>query len=218
MDFLRSLIFVRCLFGLVAFSLSNLVRAEIPQVKDPKLAQCIAQAATKYNWTKAEEVTSLVCHNKKISTLDGIEYFSSLEKLSLHKNAVEAVELPRLPNLRMLNLGRNRLDELKVEGLPKLEQLYVFGNNLTRLELIDLPALILLKGNNNKLTQLQYKGLPAVEKMHIFDNQLETIDIYNLPSLVYMDCRQNPMPDPLYDEMDAMEKVTFHHDGNAEDW
>ena len=214
--FKESVSFLRIFFGLCVFT--TVAYADFPGVKDPNLAKCIANSAEKHQWSKAEEVTALICHNKKISSVEGIDRYPNLEKLSLHKNRIDSFNLSGLSKLQVLNLGRNQLTELRLEVFPALEQLYVFGNNLTKLELYDLPALNLLKANNNLMTQLSYRNLPNIQKMHIFDNQLETIDIYNLPALIYMDCRQNPMPDPLYDEMDAMEDVTFHHDGNAEDW
>lgn len=187
-------------------------------VADPNLTTCIQTIARKKGWRTAESVEALTCHGKKIKSLVGIEKFSNLKRLSLHKNQIVQADVSALKKLEHLNLARNQLANLKVQDLPQLKQMFVFGNKLTTLTLKNLPQLALIKANSNQLTSFNYTQLPSLKKIHIFDNQLEDIDIYHLPKMIYMDCRQNPMPDPLYEEMDEMNGVTILHDGNAEDW
>lgn len=187
-------------------------------VVDPNLTICIQKSASKKGWTTAESVETLICHSKKIKSLEGIEKFTNLKKLSLHKNQLKQADVSALKKLEHLNLARNQLTSLVLQDLPELKQLFVFGNKLASLKLQNLPNMLLLKANSNKLVAFEYSSLPLLKKIHIFDNQLEDIDIYHLPKMTYMDCRQNPMPDPLYEEMDEMNGVTILHDGNAEDW
>lgn len=194
--------------------------AEELSVADPGLQSCLQKMAKKNNWSLPHQVTELTCHSKSVKTLQGLEAFTKIETLSLYNNKLTEVdiELSKLQQLHTLNLARNQIEQLRIDGLQSLHKLYLFDNGMDTLELLNLPQLQILKANNNDLKNFNYDVTPELQKMYIFNNKLETIDIYNLPTLLYMDCRQNPMPDELYDEMDKMDTITFLHDGNAEDW
>lgn len=185
---------------------------------DAALRDCMSELMQKQGWTSADEVTEIECHSKGIESLEGIEQFTTLEKLSLYNNAIGSVQLSGMPRLKHLNLSLNRLSSAVLLDLPSLEELYLFRNNIKALVLEDFPSLTTLRANSNRLESFQYQKLPALEKIYLFDNELETIDINNLPRMQYMDVRENPMPDKLYEDMDAMTQTTILHDGNADDW
>lgn len=185
---------------------------------DTNFKQCVQELAQQKNWQSVAEISSIECHSKNILSLAGIEQFSGLQKLSVYNNQLTQVDINRLPNLRHINLAKNKINQVAFSELPMLEELYIFGNKMTALNLTGLPALKLLKINDNRIVQFTYKDLPALEKIYMFNNVMEHVDIYHLPAMKYMDARQNPMPDPLYEEMDKLTGVTFLHDGNAEDW
>lgn len=187
-------------------------------IADAKLAVCISETGKKNGWKTPEEFTKLVCHNKGIVSLEGLEQYTKLSTLSLHKNRIKNVDLSYFPRLKSLNLARNELQTLKVVGLLELEEFFVFSNVLTSLLLRDLPKLESFRANSNKIVAFEYSGVPALEKIYLFDNALEHIDIDVPPNMRYMDVRQNPMPDELYEEMDKRSGVTILHDGNADDW
>lgn len=185
---------------------------------DANLTNCVRELIAKHQWQSVEQITSVECHSKKIAALDGIAQLVKLQKLSLYNNLLTRAELTGLPELRHLNLAKNRIADVSLSNLPALAELYLFNNQLTQLHLQPLPALKLLKINENRILNFTYAELPAVEKIYMFNNLMEHVDIYRLPRMTYMDARQNPMPDPLYEEMDKMKGVTYLHDGNAEDW
>lgn len=185
---------------------------------DNNLTSCVQEIISKKQWRSLEQITSVECHSKKITSLVGIEQLVKLQKLSLYNNNLTQAELGNLPELRHLNLAKNQISQIKLIKLPALAELYLFGNHLEKFHLQQLPALKLLKINDNRILTFTYQDLPAVEKIYMFNNLMEHVDIYHLPAMTYMDARQNPMPDPLYEEMDKMKGVTYLHDGNAEDW
>lgn len=188
------------------------------ELSDAAFQQCLSDLMQEQGWTSVDEVTEIECHNQEIKSLDGIEQFTALEKLSLYNNAIASVQLSAMPRLRHLNLSLNRLSSAVFMDLPNLQELYLFRNNIMELSLENFPALTILRANSNRLQSFQYQNLPALEKIYLFDNELETIDIHNLPRMQYMDVRENPMPDKLYEDMDAMTQSTILHDGNADDW
>jgi Leucine-rich repeat (LRR) protein len=203
---------------LVVILLSGNALAADFAVDDAQLQKCITKLAMQNQWKTAEDVVEISCHNQNIRSLNGIEQFVNVARLSFHRNMINSVKLDRLTRLTHLNLSRNNLTELHIADFPELAEVYVFRNNLRTLTLSNLPKLANINANTNKLVEFTYSNLPLLEKIYIFNNTLETVDIHKLPALKYMDTRQNPMPDALYDEMNALRGVTILHDGNAEDW
>lgn len=187
-------------------------------VDDPGLQECVNTLAKKHQWHTAESFVSIVCHNKGIETLAGLENFINVKKLSFHKNNITHASFSSFPNLEHLNIARNKLETLELSKLPNLKELYFFGNNIHKVHLGDLENLARLKASSSEIEVFSYNNLPKLEKIYLFDNKMETIDIYKLPAMKYMDVRQNPMPDELYEDMDRVKGVTILHDGNAEDW
>lgn len=218
--FLRSLLLLPALLSLFLTIVAQPVSAQAlnVQVPDAQLQNCLTELAQKHQWTSADAVTEISCHNKKIRSLTGIEQFANLGKASFHNNNVDQLNLSGLQKLRHLNLSRNSLRQIELANLPALEELYLFRNQIQKLHLSKLPALKLLKANSSSMKEFTYEQLPALEKIYLFDNKLKHMDIYNLPAMQYLDARQNPMSDQLYDEMDLMSGVTILHDGNADDW
>jgi len=187
-------------------------------IPDTAFKQCLSELAAQQQWSDAAAVREIVCHAKGINSVDGINAFVNVEKISLYNNSIAALDLVTLPKLRQLNLARNKLKSLSLPELPLLNELFLFNNQMQQLDLPALAQLQTLKANSNKLTAFRYRGLPLAEKIYLFDNKLPTMDIDHLPKLHYMDVRQNPMPDDLYQRMDAMKAATILHDGNAPDW
>ncbi len=190
---------------------------ELP-VADPKFKQCLLQLATKHHWSRPEDFTEVVCHNKDIVSVEGINDFQNISKLSLYKNTISNLNLIGLKQLKHINVAKNALESITLNNLSTLSELYLFNNNLHKLTLENMPALSQVKVNSNQLTSVNFKHLGALAKLYLFDNKLEHLDIKTIPSLKYIDVRQNPMPNEFYDELDAQSGLTALHDGNSEDW
>ena len=187
-------------------------------MEDAALNTCINKLMVKNDWATAQDVTSIKCHNKDISSAAGIQQFRNITSLSLYKNAIETFTLSEFEKLEILNLAGNKLDELTIANLPALKKLYAFGNGLTRLHLDATPQLAEVKANNNKLTSVTFSSTPHLTKLNLFDNELDYLEVESLPELRYLDVRQNPMSDEFYDFLDQRDRLTVRHDGNMEDW
>ncbi|MDR2962402.1 MAG: InlB B-repeat-containing protein [Bacteroidales bacterium] len=88
------------------------------------------------------KVTEITVHNKAISNLQGIEYFTNLMYLDCAWNTITSLDLSELSNLRELGCSHNQLSSLDVSNLKDLEVLYCDRNKLVTL---DLTANTLLK-------------------------------------------------------------------------
>ncbi|TQV71173.1 hypothetical protein FKG94_20000 [Exilibacterium tricleocarpae] len=211
---------IRAFTGILLGTFISCLAAADPKlpVTDPQLAACLTQIAQKQQWVEPADFTEIVCHNKGIESLQGIDAFANVTKLSLHKNRLAELKLVGLRQLKHLNVAKNSLRAVHLEGLDNLAELYLFNNRLTALELRNMPVLVRVKANSNRLRSITLADVGALTKLYLFNNKLETMDITSLKALVYLDVRQNPMPDEFYDFLDEQPGLTALHDGNAEDW
>lgn len=214
MDLLKLIAFC----GLVLSAVS--ANAEWP-VSDAALSKCLTEIAAKKGWATPGEFTEVKCHSRKIKSLQGLEAFVELTKLSLYRNSIRDIPdqlLLALPKLEALNLANNKLSNLKIIDSLSLKKLYVFKSSLVYLTVENCPALNLIKANNNMINRFEVTGAPAMSKLFLHNNKLEVLDMKSLPALRYLDARHNPMPDAFYDQLDAIKGLTALHDGNTEDW
>lgn len=137
--------------------------------------------------------------NDGIQRLDGLEWFTNLDSLSLENNRIETIDnLRMLVNLDTLDLRRNNITHVRsLSHLTQLTNLSILGNefdaesgigdlsSLKELTLIDLRGSGLKDvGNLSELTKLKILLLE--------DNQLSDIgDLSNLTELEFLDLEAN---------------------------
>ncbi len=140
------------------------------------------------NSSSIQSVNILNIEISNISSLVGIEYFTSLVELNCHNN--QLTSLPALPaTLIELKCHSNQLASLP--ALPaSLELLYCYNNFLASLP--PLPAtLIYLYCRNNQLTSLP--ALPAsLEQLYCENNQLTNLPAFS-SSLSILSCTNNQL-------------------------
>jgi hypothetical protein len=130
--------------------------------------------------------TAINCSYAGISSLEGIQYFDSLNILDANNNSIS--ELAKLPqNLLRLNVVINQLTYFP--SLPEnLTELYCHSNQLDSIPLLPQNLLYLAAGTN------QVKNLPSLPSNLIglyCDNNLLT-SLPNLPStLTWLSCEYN---------------------------
>ena len=89
-----------------------------------------------------------------ITSLDGIECFTSLEVLFCSDNQLSNLDLSGLSSLELLWCEDNELPSLDLTGLGSLEYLYCYANQLPSLDLSSLTGLAYLNCSDNQLTSL----------------------------------------------------------------
>lgn len=217
------LIYLSCFIAVFLLGGLPISRAEtqnqlLSKIIDPNLRQCIFKLMENHGWSKAAQVQSIKCHNKKINSAEGIEQFSNIHTLSLYNNNLQSIRIEQFGKLESINVANNGLKGVTLLEAPKLNKLFLFKNKLSDLSLNNLPSLTQVKANDNNLELLTVTATPNLIKLYLFNNQLESIDLIATPQLRYLDVRQNPMPDDFYDFLDEQDNLTARHDGNADDW
>jgi len=99
-------------------------------------------------------------------------------QLSFSTNAIEKMPQLRLPNLKILSLGRNKIKKLELKGLEgTLEQLWLSYNDIDKLDGIEnMRALSALYLSNNKIAKWselnKLAGLKNLDELILFGNPI----------------------------------------------
>lgn len=133
-------------------------------------------------------LTGLDVSDCSLTSLAGIEYFTSLQTLRCHKNDLTMLDVSKLTNLEFLNCSNNSLESLDVSSLANLYDLSCYDNELTTLSLP--TTLTYLYCYNNKLSTLDVGALTELKTLICYNNQMEALDITQNTALEYLLCGQ----------------------------
>ena len=128
---------------------------------------------------------------KEIDSLEGIEYFTALEKLYCEGNNLTALDVSHNTALVVLNCSYNKVTALDVTHNPALAQLEIQENQISTIDVSRNPALTNFNCGNNALTALDVSHNPALEDLDAYNNQLTKLDLSHNPTLTDLNVRDN---------------------------
>jgi uncharacterized repeat protein (TIGR02543 family) len=138
--------------------------------------------------------TNIDVQNKNISSLQGIEYFTSLATLNCRSNNLTSLDVSQCPNLTELDCYFNsQLTNLTLGYKPALTSLYCFSNNLMNLDVSQCTALEILWCNYNRLMSLDVSQCPNLKELRCYNNQLTGLNMSSNPQLTVLYCDYNPI-------------------------
>ena len=132
-------------------------------------------------------------HGEKISTLKGIEYFTSLEMLSCPLIQLSELDVSQNKALTYLDCEQNQLSELNVSGCSALRYLDCLRNELSALDVSNHRALTELYCDTNQLSKLNVSGCSALTKLDCYINNLSELDVSSCSALTTLDCHINDL-------------------------
>lgn len=138
-------------------------------IQDENLANCV-----KENGIKDTGAQTLICADKDIEILDGIEQFANLRVANLSQNKIQNTQpLSKLSRLVALDVSENSLHRLN--GIDQLSELYK------------------LNVNNNQLADVDnLQQLKKLKRLYIRNNLLQSLSfVSNLESLENLDAENN---------------------------
>ena len=160
------------------------------------------------------EVTEIDVSEMGISSLQGIEYFTSLMTLYCGLNQLTELDVSKNTSLMslecstnqlttldvsknlylgMLGCGYNQLTALDVSKNTNLSFLEFTNNKLTAIDVSNNTNLMALGCMSNQLTELDVSKNTSLMSLNCSDNQLTTIDVSNNTSLMYLECGANQL-------------------------
>ena len=128
-------------------------------------------------------ITKINVRNKKIKSLEGVEYFTALDSLVCSINQLTSLDVSRCTALTTLDCGHNQLTSIEVSKNSALKSLGC---------------------NYNKLASLDVSKNTALTKLHFCSNQLTSLDVSKNTALTSLDCRGNQLTN-----LDVSENTTL---------
>lgn len=169
--------------------------------------------------TEALTITKVLCPQKGIKSIAGIEYLSNLEVLDCSRNEIENIDISINGNLKHLSCYSNPIYTLNIKNNPLLITLYCGNCNMAELDCsqnkdleilscgfnplreIDLwenKKLILLRVRRCQLEDLELRSLKFLQKLDCSENKLYKLQLYENKDLIYLDCARNDLHNDLY--------------------
>lgn len=145
--------------------------------------------------SEAALVTGLDLRNyqspNKITSLEGIQYFTNLKNLKCSGNEISTLNLSMLSSLTGINCSNNQITDLNVSGLSQLKELSCSANNLSTLNTSGLTSLETLFCHGNSLNSINFANTPALRNLNISENSFTILNITALPNLEVLACSNN---------------------------
>ena len=141
------------------------------EFEDPAFKACVLATGLE----TAEEITELKCRKQSISSASGIEHFPNLKLLDLTRNKLTELDVSHNPLLEELYLGNNRIEALDLSHNPNLTHLEIFINEIAELDLTVTPKLENLYANANDLEVIDLSSNTDIDEILVSDNNLREI-------------------------------------------
>lgn len=141
-------------------------------------------------------VTSIVSFfwsPNKVSSLKGIEYFTSLQTLYCSGDNLTELDLTNNTELKSLTCSSNKLTTLNVSGLNALQSIDCKENSLTSLDLSGCKNINIIYCENNQLTSLNLKGCKSLASLSCENNQLTALDLSDCKDINAIYCQNNQL-------------------------
>lgn len=187
---------------ILAIIFSNFCQCQIVNIPDANLKNALVNdnvaSLSPFNWninsnvdtngdgeiqvSEATQVFALNLPNLNISSIEGIQYFTSLEYLSLYNNLLTSIDLSQNLNLKALYVNSNQLNALDTSYNTNLETISCNNNQLSVLDLSSNLNLNFLNCENN---QIQHLDLSQNINLNPYDD--------NPNNLSRLKCKNNQM-------------------------
>lgn len=151
-----------------------------------------------------------------VTDITGLEYFTSLETLSLKFNSVSDIKpIEDISTLKVLILGENPIFSINLDKLGELTDLRLYGTNISDIDLTKTPkleSLYLQRTNVSKvdltplqsldqallnkcssLTELKASNLPSITRIDAVECNLKSFEISDCPSLRELHLNSNKL-------------------------
>ena len=138
-------------------------------------------------------ITSIKVNCKPISSLQGIEFFTTLIFLSCSHNQLTSLDVSQNTALTQLYCDCNQLTSLDVSHNTALTLLSCNENQLTSLDVSGATALTRLWCDHNQLTSLDVSHNTALTDLYCSNNQLTSLDVSHNTALISLSCLSNQL-------------------------
>ena len=140
---------------------------------------------------EAAAVVRLNAHNRNITSLKGIEYFTGLKVLYCSHNQLQTIDISKNTNLLELYCSDNQLQTIDLSANFKLRDLVCSFNQLQTLDVSKNTMLYYLSCYYNQLETLDVSKNTELISLLCSNNKLEVLDISNNTKLNQLSAKAN---------------------------
>lgn len=120
---------------------------------------------------------TLECYNRGIRSLQGIEMFPQLKRLTCSDNPIDELNLCPLPNIESLYALNVPLHRLTLDSCHEMREMQLSHTKLDALDLQPMPKLSSLLCIFSPLKAIDLTPCPLLEWLYIRGTQIEEVDI-----------------------------------------
>lgn len=140
-----------------------------------------------------KDITEVNVMGAELTSLGGIEYFSSLTALFCDDNQLTSLNMEYNASLKYLFCSGNQLPSLNISRNAALETLECNDNQLTSLDVSQNKGLEMLNCIRNRLTSLDISHNVAITHLACSENQLKNLDVSRNIILTSLWCDKNQL-------------------------
>lgn len=130
----------------------------------------------------------------KVSDIKPIEGISTLKVLILGENPISSINLDKLGELTDLRLYGTNISDIDLTKTPKLESLYLQRTNVSKVDLTPLQSLDqALLNKCSSLTEIKASNLPSITRIDAVECNLKNFEISDCPSLRELHLNSNKL-------------------------
>ena len=160
-------------------------------------------------------ITQIKIQNKKLRSLEGIEYFTELKELICDSNKLEKLDVSSNTKLEKLDCGSNEITSLNLSGCKALKSLRCSENKLESIDVSECTALVSLNLHHNliksidvsknldleilycpgpwTMNSLDVTNNVALKELHCTSHHLTSLDVSNNINLIRLDVWLNDL-------------------------
>ena len=130
----------------------------------------------------------------KVSDIKPIEGISTLKVLILGENPISSINLDKLGELTDLRLYGTNISDIDLTKTPKLESLYLQRTNVSKVDLTPIQSLDqALLNKCSSLTEIKASNLPSITRIDAVECNLKSFEISDCPSLRELHLNSNKL-------------------------
>ena len=157
------------------------------------LIKDIFSGQTSVTKEEAKKVTKIDVHQKSITSLEGLHFFTNLITLTCYDNKLTSLDLSK--NVALVNLYcySNSLTSLDLSKNIELKECFVKNNSLTSLDPSQNTKLVQLECSDNKLTEIDLSKNIKLVNFYCDNNSVAKLDVSKNLELSLLYCSNNKL-------------------------
>jgi len=177
---------MRTTFFIIAINLfANIINSQSTSIPDPNFEQALIDSGIDSDGTINGQVLTadisskniLFLYSKGISTLTGIEDFSSLTNLYVDDNNIAMVDLSMNLNLIEVSISNSQLTSITLPNTSSLTSLILSFNSLSNIDLSNAASIEGLSLDNNQFSSIDVSQLNSLTLLDISYNNINSLSI-----------------------------------------